>query len=218
MSVEGGLKKESTPTPKALELFELTEDQKQEFRERVARWDGRVRIFMHALDQVLDEPEAGRVVQVLGRVAMSTKDTPPVLMFLEEQVVDTFLDMTNKQMHEDQNTIYAVRTLPQWCYPVLPGEDMPSREQMIEKDDISKMYCIRSVMKLIGTLQDLGVTSVLIGGVRLTIDETGNLNECVGLLINQIEAGSGGNIDVKVSLGTAPLNRNDLRGIRDDLL
>ena len=103
-------------------------------------------------------------------------------------------------------------------YPIVPGRpDNLERNDhggLIKNQETDK-YITDGFMKFINLLNDVGVKKMLIGGTNLEIEKD-QMYKCVGNFIDVLQKLT--DKEIKLSLGTAPLNRNDLKKTHPELL
>ena len=204
-----------------LEMFGLNAEQMEILKGRVKQADGLVRVFVHpmATDQVGENIEnQERVFQFFART-VNSDEAPPVII-LENR---TEMDHWPKDEGEFSEgvislpyDVYVVHTLLHVPYPIVPGK--PIKDEVDSSGrltDESFEYAREGFTKFVEFLDSIGVRKVLVGGTSLVIEHD-YIAKCVGNFINFMDELS--TIDVKLSLGTAPLNRTDLKKLRPDLM
>lgn len=201
----------------AYELYDLDEAQKDELRKRVQESDGLVRVFVHPIVQRKDgEPieNQGRVFEVLGRT-LSSEKSPPVIILENLVSVDIWTGSVGDRSAVAKD-IYIVPTIHDYPYPLVKGKPEPEeRDENGWLKDEDFEYVEQGFSDFVKFLDSVGVRKVLIGGTSLEIRE-GYLTQCVGNFIEYMKKYT--NAELKLSLGTAPINRTDIRDLRPDLI
>ena len=214
-SLESNLKK---PKSEGLEFFNLDAKQKKELASKVSESGGLVRIFIHPIsgwtsDEITENQD--RVTQVLKRTIYSEK-SPPIIILENDHLAEQW-----KKIFENTpppKDIYIVPTIWNFSYPIVPNNpNLPERDEegRLKQNTETDKYITEGFIKLIETLNEAGVKKILLGGTKLEIED-GHLYRCVGNFINMLQDLT--RKEIKLSLGTAPLNRNDLRKSRPDLI
>ncbi len=212
---------ESEGQKMAYELFDLDENQKIELKKRVEESKGLIRIFVHPIGESKSgEPieNQDRVLKIFVRTISSEK-SPPVIVLENFRAIDGWKESFKKtepnsfQLSKD---IYLVPTIFDYPYPAIPGKPVPKkRDENGEIKDEDLDYVEEGFKNFVEYLNDLGVKKVLVGGVNLSIEDD-QLSQCVGNFIQLMKGMS--YKEIKLSLGTAPLNRTDIRNSHPDLL
>ena len=212
---------ESEGQKMAYELFDLDENQKQELRRRVEESKGLIRVFIHPIAELKSgEPieNHDRVLQTLSRTISSEK-SPPVIILENFRAVDGWKEAFRKNETDSlrlAKDIYLVPTIFDYPYPVIPGKPAPEeRDEEDQLKDKDLEYIEEGFRNFIEYLNGLGVKKVLVGGTSLKIID-GHITQCVGNFIQMMNELS--DKDMKLSLGTAPLNRTDVKDSHPDLL
>ena len=218
MGMETALGNIEKSKPKGLELFNLDVRQKIELFSRVAESKGLVRIFIHPISSWTSKEETenqDRVTKILKRTINSEK-SPPIIILENEQLVEHWKKIFEKST--PPRNIYIVPTLWNFPYPIVPGRpDNLERNDhggLIKNQETDK-YITDGFMKFINLLNDVGVKKMLIGGTNLEIEKD-QMYKCVGNFIDVLQKLT--DKEIKLSLGTAPLNRNDLKKTHPELL
>ncbi len=196
-----------------LELFNLTKKQLEELKSKIERFDGLIRIFIHpnANDNGRKIENQDRVYQIMSRTILSN-EAPPIIIMENER--DVWL-WSQSIKETNPNNIYLVPTMLNYPYPVIPGEPRLSKkdeDRILEEKDQPQIEA--NFKKFITILEDLGVKKIFVGGTSLVIID--DITGCVGNFINHMRVFS--KFEIKLSLGTAPLNRTDISEIDTDLL
>lgn len=210
--------KEKVPG-QALELLKLDQDHEDALRVEIERHDGLVRIFIHPLAHEYIRDITGgsienheRVYKILGRT-MTSENSPPIFIFENEQIV-TILWKPIANRLKPPKDFYVIPTLLDYPYPVMTeGLEIPRDGKVLTDEALPLIES--EFKKLIELFLRLGIKKVLVGGTSLEI-RGDQITRCVGNFLNMMRIHS--NIETKLSLGTAPVNREDVRGIQDDLL
>ena len=219
-------KAEEINSDKVLEFENLTQEQKEELKERINEYKGLIRVFIHSASILA--MHKNELQEPLIRVLKSEKSPP--LFFLEEGRFFKALERAIGAANEKgllARPIYGIRTLKNLPYPIMKDKLPPPAEEInskISEENLS--YGTKSTGIFLFNLHELGVRKILIGGSELIIDESGNINKCVGNFIDELDKlkkmgemyPDAPKIDYKVSEITEPKNRSDLKGIRDDLV
>ncbi|MEI8061800.1 MAG: hypothetical protein WCG97_00685 [bacterium] len=219
---------ESTPTEtvnkeneksSAYELFSLDESQKEVLRKRVEEHDGLIRVFIHPIATPSDgyqEDDKSRVQGILTRT-ISSPNSPPILVFENSKFINVWKTIwEEKNMKQD---LYLVPTMYDYPYPLVPGkpepEDKDANGHFLDKD---WSYVKEGMVAFTNAIVDIGVKKVLVGGTSLEIKDD-ILNRCVGNFIRFMKVGAEDTkIEIKLSEGTAPLRRSDLRDTYPELI
>ena len=154
-----------------------------------------------------------RVSQIFKRTIFSEQSSP-IIIFENGIFVNRWKEVLQEaNMPKD---IYLVPTIFNYPHPVVPG-----KPEITEKDEKGQLknesfpYVEEGFKLFVESLNEVGVKKVLIGGTKLEITE-GEISRCVGNFIRLFKNYS--NIETKLSLGTAPLNRNDVRESHPELI
>ncbi len=215
--MEGGPTKEKREYPHILDLFDLKEDQAQELYDRIERWKGTIRVFIHPETMNLNSEKNS---DILCRLLFSEKDTPPVIMFNDERYADIYESTVGENSNRFTNDLYTVHTLPNYPYPVINDsrlvkpnlEDRPGGILA----DADSLYVHETMSRLVNCMKVLGVKKIFVGGRDLD-NVKGDINRCVGNFIRYMKELS--DIEVKVSLATeGDISREDLRKSFPELL
>jgi hypothetical protein len=219
MSIESGATTEQKKEEKVLELFDLSEQQKSKLRDEVKKHKGLVRVFIHPVAKLKSGKEIEnkeRVSDILGRTILSEK-TPPIIVFENAGAIEGWKKSIEKHAQITKN-IYIVSTILDYPYPIVPGKPEPSERDengyLQDKDDD---YIEEGVTMFIEFLKDAGVKKIMVGGTNLEVIDD-KLNRCVGNFIRAMKYIDNHEIDIKLSLGTAPLNKQEIKKIRPDLV
>jgi hypothetical protein len=219
---------ESVPIEKTVEnpergssydLLTLDEEKKVELRKRVEDHAGLVRVFIHPIavpGSGYPEDDKARVRGILTRTLMSPS-SPPIIVFENSK----FTEVWEKIWKERKLTqdVYLVPTMFDYPYPLVPGKPEPESKDVnghfLDKD---WSYVKEGIVAFTNALVDLGVKKVLVGGTSLEIQDD-ILNRCVGNFIRFIQVGAEDTkIEIKLSEGTAPLRRSDVRDSYPELI
>ena len=222
---------EATPTPpqpiphtenlenesRVFDFLEMSGDQYKKFKKEVEEHDGLVRVFIHPISAPkgdYQEENYPKVLDVLGR-NIKSKVSPPVIIFEETFNMGLWKEKLEQRMPLP-NDLYVIPTMRDYPYPIIPGKPAPTRRDAEGKcltEDFP--YVEEGMTMFINTCKNAGVKKILIGGTNLEIIND-QLNRCVGNFINILKNYS--EFELKVSMGTAPLNRNDLRDSNPELV
>ncbi|KKQ04026.1 MAG: hypothetical protein US18_C0021G0004 [Parcubacteria group bacterium GW2011_GWB1_36_5] len=194
------------------DLFELTSKEKQALQERIEKWQGLVRIFVHPMyekwrgneSEYINDPDNQKLVQieeVLSKLlAMPENKTPPIVI-MEERVFIKELEKWLKENSQgsSQEGVYFVKT----C-----RDDPTPKLRKITTDPWKLLTEI---------LRGLGVRKILIGGMQLGVlwhkkDWTQKdpfLERCVGIAISHLSKDKGGEFEVELSALTHPTNERE---------
>jgi len=217
MSIESPEKTiEQKKEEKVFELFDLNEQQKLELKEEIEKHKGLVRVFIHPIaklksGKILKNKE--RVHDILSRTIFSEK-APPIVVFENAGAIEGWKKSIEKHTQITKN-IYIVSTIPDYPYPIVPGKPEPIKDKDGSLQDKDDNYIEEGVIMFIKFLKDMGVEKILVGGTSLEIIHD-QLNRCVGNFIRAMK--DYGDIDIKLSLGTAPDNKQEIKKSRPDLV
>jgi len=218
-SREQGTVAEQKKEDSTLELFNLTEEQKSELKLRVEEHKGLVRIFIHPMvvESKNGEPLKNneRVFAILARTIFSEK-APPIIILENGIAIESWKLGIEKLSHKIPQKIYLVPTMHDYPYPIVPGKPEPlERDEggRLQKKDFD--YVDEGSKTFVKFLNDLGVKKIMIGGTSLKILDN-RLNLCVGNFIEFMKYHS--DIELKLSLGTAPMNKSEIKQSRPDLI
>ncbi|MEI6480605.1 MAG: hypothetical protein WCO12_03755 [bacterium] len=218
---------EKNPEEKVLDFANLNHEQVQNLKDEIRSHDGLVRVFIHA-DWYTDEYEK-RIKYPIMRLLRS-KNSPPVFFFEDVRYfedVKKLFEIFDGDEGFLAKPVYLVKTMQRLPYPIMDGVPLPKTETSDSSiSDESVEYGYQSLSRFFIVLHVLGVKKILVGGNELIIDDTNDVNKCVGNFIKVLdslrEVGEREvdfpKIDYKVSEMTGPKNRSDLRGLRNDLL
>ena len=218
---------EKSPEEKILVFENLDEKQVQTLKEEIQKSNGLVRVFIHA-DWITDEYEK-RIKDPMFRLLQSEK-SPPIFFFEDVrdfEDVKKVLELFNRKMSLLAKPVYLVPTLVRVPYPIMEEIPLPKTEapESLTKEE-SIEYGHKSLGRFLFILHVFGVRKILVGGNELIIDDSGDVNKCVGNFVKYLdvlrelseEHSDFPKIDVRVSEMTGPKSRSDLRGVRDDLI
>ncbi len=204
MKPESQPKMEAEKSGKFLELYKLERAEMEKLQERIRESDGFIRVFMHVLSYIdpanLQHPNEMKTLLVAGGV-MRSENQQPIFLFENEFRVQEVINLLNQQGGLLKDT-YIIPTLNGWGYPVIPNN--------LENRDANE-YKQKAGIFFAKLLTDLGVTKIMAGGKELEVKDE-QLENCLGNFIRFIQNYS--EIEVKLSLGSSPLNRNS-EEIRD---
>jgi len=170
-------------------FFELTNEQVDSIKDRVAAFKGHARIVVHPyagefpFGMIPEErrirPEKEEAINraLLRWADASVEDSPPILIFEEEDRIDDLMTRLEKQT-ELNNQFYIVPTFSMWSdIKLSPGEQIGKADHW--GDAIKK-------------LKGLGVTNIIVGGKYLSVVDSPNhesgrvLSACVGNVLNRL--------------------------------
>jgi len=197
--------------PSALELFDLNIKQKIDLSARVLESKGLIRIFIHPISEWTSEKPVenqNRVTKILKSTVYSEK-SPPIFILENGDLLQYWKKIFKE--NTPPKDIYLVPTMWNFSYPLVPGIPEPTEEDEnghLKKTPETDKYIIDGFNNLVNLLNQAGVKQILIGGTKLEIKD-GELYRCVGVFLKILKDIT--NSKIKLSLGTAPLNRNDLR-------
>ncbi len=207
--------KQTTPEyehePRILDFFNLNEEDVSKLQERIKQSDGLVRIFIHPLDNV---ENSSRVREILVATLFSEK-APPIIIFEYEKAKEIWTRVFENGEHKMPNDAYMIPTIANYPYPKLEDRPEPERDSKGWLKDESLAYVEEGIEKFISELEKLGAKKLLVGGTSLEIRKN-TLTRCVGNFIGFMKMHS--DFELKVSSGTAPLNREDMRENYPDLV
>ncbi len=194
-------------------LLELTLEEKRALKERVEKWQGLVRIFVHPMyekwrgheQEYVNDPENIKLVQierVLSKLlAMGEDKTPPTIIMEEEKYTNKLATwLKNNPNGSSQDMVYFIKTLT----------DNPAPK--IETKNKTQSWKILS-----RALKEIGVKKILIGGMQLEVsyhkkDWTNKdpfLARCVGIAMSYLSKEKAGEFEVELSALTAPTNERN---------
>jgi hypothetical protein len=197
--------------PAGLELFNLSVEQEMELFSRVSESKGLVRIFIHPISDWISGEETknqDRVTKILKRTINSEK-SPPIIILENGELIKCWKEIFEKMTLP--NDIYLVPTMWNFSYPLVPGKKYllkRDEEGRLKKNKETDEYIMEGFINFVKSLNKVGVKKMLIGGTNLEIKD-GEIYRCVGSFLNILKKIT--NKEIKLSLGTAPLNRNDLK-------
>jgi len=202
-----------------LELFNLNQEQKLELEKRLKENKGLVRIFVHPISALMDDriiEGQERVSTILVKTIFSEK-SPPIIILEDLIKKEVWKKGMKERMKENSkmppNEIYLVPTLSRYPFPIVLGRQEPSSErEWLEEDN---GYIEEGMTKFVSFLNDVGVKKIIVGGAELEIFND-NLDRCVGNFIRFMKHYS--DIEMKLSLGTIPINKNDIKQTNPDLI
>jgi len=137
-----------------LDIFEMTDDEKKELKERIAQWEGTLRVFVHPFfikhgyaEQTHHHfPGQERTGTMVKRIVAKEADqTPPVLILQEAKTIKRLAE----ELEEASQVILIARTV----------DNDPDLEYGRDFEDLKKLFV------------ELGVKRLLVGGQFLYIDE-----------------------------------------------
>jgi len=197
------------------ELFNLTGEQTLKLRQEIEKHKGLIRVFVHPIVRTVKNHK--RVEDIFSRVVDSTK-APPVIVLDNEDMMGKWKSSINRVGHLLTNKIYLVPTLPDFPSPVIPGKPQPPdrrNEGKMREEDFE--YVHEGIVMLIKLLSGLGVKKIMVGETSLDVLDD-HLNYCVGNFINLIKTIDKGNLELKLSMGTAPKSKTDIQKTRPGLV
>ena len=218
---------EENPKEKVVDFTSLNHEQVQVLKSEIQSYDGLVRVFIHA-DWFTDEYEK-RIKDPMMRLLRS-KNSPPVFFFEDVRYfedVKKIIEIFDGDEGFLAKPVYLVKTMQRLPYPIMEGVPLPKAENSSSSiSDESAEYGYKSLSRFFIILHVLGVKKILVGGNELIIDDSNDVNKCVGNFIKVLDSfreigekeTDFPKIDYKVSEMTGPKNRSDMRGVRDDLL
>lgn len=198
-------------------LLELAPGEKQKLQDRIEKWHGLVRIFVHPMyekwrgneEQYLKDPDKIKLVQIervlAELLAMPEEKTPPIIIMEETAYASKVQEwLRDNPAGSSQNGVYFVKTCPNNSTP-----------QLTDKEELTDEEKRAAWDKLIETLDDCGVKKILIGGMQLELgpygindwgecapDWTGKdpyMSRCVGIAISYLSKDKAGKFDVELS-------------------
>lgn len=227
--IEQENKAEEIKSEKVLDFENLDENQIQALKNEIEKHEGLIRVFIHT-DWFTDVYEE-RIKKPMIRTLRS-ENSPPIFFLEDTHDLDDIkkvFGILNSDGKLLAKPVYLVETMRHLPYPIM--QDAPPPE--VSDDDGSKIvsdenlkYGHKSTGRFLFMLHVLGVKKILVGGNELIIDNSKNINKCVGNFVKILDDlrdirkkyPDMPEIDYKVSEFTGPKNRGDLRGIRDDLV
>lgn len=220
-------KSEEIKSDKVLDFENLNKEQVQVLKDEIEKHKGLIRVFIHT-DWYTDQYE-DRIKLPLFRTFKSEKSPP--IFFLEDtrdfELVKKVIGLLDSDNDLLSKPIYLVETMRHLPFPIMKGVPLPEPDKdNVEVSKENLVYGNKSTGRFLFMLHNLGVKKILVGGNELIIDDSGNINKCVGNFIAELDMlkkmgeiyPDAPKIDYKVSEMTGPKNRSDLKGIRDDLI
>ena len=200
----------------AYELYKLSDEQKEELKDRIKKFDGLIRVFVHPLAVRADDKPIenhDRVLKILGRT-LSSENAPPIIVLENSSRIEEW-----KESRGDKSSVahdvYVVPTIRDYPYPLIDGKSEPSKDDSGCLRDEDFTYVEEGFKNFVEFLNSIGVKKVLVGGTSLEIRED-HITRCVGIFIQFMKQYS--DAELKMSLGTAPTNRTDIKAIHPELL
>ncbi|MEK7539116.1 MAG: hypothetical protein AAB595_00525 [Patescibacteria group bacterium] len=190
------------------DFFNLDASETERLKNRVEKWHGLVRIFVHPMyekwrgneEQYANDPKEVKLVQieqVLAKLlAMPKEKTPPIIIMEEAVYVSKLQGWLKENLAGlSQGGVYFVKTIPNSPTPQLEGEN--NREVWD---------------KLIKALDDCGVKKILMGGMRLEVSSYKHdwtlknpyVSRCVGIALSYLSKDKAGKFEVELSGLTDP--------------
>lgn len=194
-----------------LNFLELSEYQKEIFRQRIKKNQGLVRIFIHPYYEhvaswVRESKHPTKIESIhliIQRILALPDDRTPPILFFEEYHRLSILDDIIRSMKIVQNTSYIVPTYISMSEPKHTPLDDSEGKQSSEK---------RNWQVVVNKLKALGVTKILIGGMYLFIAKNGTtiMNKfggCAGSAINRLFE----DFDIEISSRVFPEDRKNAK-------
>ncbi|MFA7253149.1 MAG: hypothetical protein WC107_01175 [Patescibacteria group bacterium] len=171
---------ETQPKQRTHDLLNLSSGEEIEFNERVAMFNGQVRVFVHPFYWLSREPvdedtknseiEALEVIKFLFKLFETDKDKfPPTIVMDEYAAADEVKDIYDRKVPDDRS-IYTVETLV--------NESMPAvtRPEGFDEDEIEafiQKHFHEYWQKMIDVLKKAGVKKIIISGMDLELTKIG---------------------------------------------
>lgn len=225
MSIEsrsGDLNKEKVERG-TIRFNEMNELELEAFSKLVEKSRGVVRIFIHPRNYVGGSTYQEETAEFNGRpIALAEKplnmlmavatneNAPPIIIFENKSLFADTEEIFNREeiVSNLSHPLYLIQTLDNYPYIKLKDRDEPERDATGTIVGDYEVYLKEGMVSLIERLKSLGVKKVLVGGTDLEINEEG-LDKCVGNFISTFKYLS--DIELKVSAGTIPQGRDELR-------
>lgn len=212
--------------PNIINVVSMSDDERSTLRQRIKSFDGKIRIFIHpfyeenrngvcfsehkelGLYPYIDIIKTG-MTRILSK---KSKNTPPVFIFEELDKIEETAKKIAKMNKESGNTTYFV-----------PTQNNSSEPKFTNENVFDAGHYEETWKKVVEFFKGIETRKILIGGMRLTIEYTGQpgkelkgtmLNEicfsrCVGSAIELLAK----SFEIEVSNLTHPHNRLDLLNI-----
>lgn len=176
---------------KFVNIFELKDKEISLLRQRIEKWDGLVRIFIHPYYYTLGKKETYINDEVTKKFALidtgirkmlslPTEKTLPIIIFEEWSKIKKLKKRLSKKLF---NTAYIVPTYIGTSEPKILGQDRTFRSDLKSNKEISWNGIIEN-------LTMLGVKKILIGGMyfkSLKSAEGIEFYECVGEAVEYLD-------------------------------
>lgn len=207
---------EAAPKEPILDILNLNMEEQDSLRQRIKKYDGLVRIFVHPLfdkwrgneheyiSKQRPHPYAKirEIEEVLANLAsMETEDTPPIIIFEEQKYsYELYQWLKHGMPKEAHNELYLVETHTKSSDPIMAvkGEG-------------------QGWNKLTTLFQGLGVKKILLGGTQLNLIDAKTriiYNNCVGNLFEHLAKEKGGEFAIELSSLTYPRSRQDVLDLK----
>lgn len=187
-----------------LNIFNLTEVEKEILKNRIEAWNGLVRIFVHPMyekwrgheDVYKNDPQYSKLVEIeegLAKILSKPEaETPPVIIMEEANFISQLKDwLENKSDGVLQTETYFVETQPNNPTPNMSGSNQESWESFIT------------------LLQDLGVKKIILAGMQFLVDTSGRridwtdkdpfVGKCIGWALSYLSKDKAGPFEVELS-------------------
>lgn len=190
----------------AVEMFSLSEEERTVLKDRIQKYDGLVRIFVHPYFE-REEP-ADRLLATSGPRIQNLEDgvarllerlsrETPALIFMEERF--RVRDLLKELKEVAKNRVYVVPTMRDQSVPLPFGEPEAYTTEAFEK-------CWRRFSDL---MHSLGVKKIILGGMYFTYDIKG-LRHCAGSAARSLE----NDFEIEISGMSYPHGRREYSGYK----
>ncbi|HYC34299.1 MAG TPA: hypothetical protein VEC13_01050, partial [Candidatus Paceibacterota bacterium] len=172
-------KKENIPEHSFYDFFNLSEEQFIQLKQKVAEWNGLIRLFVHPTESV-EYTDRKKIIDLFFNLIHRSKDkTPPVVVFEETgEWSDLLKEIIDEQVpKEDSNLPYMIETIERHPFPV--DEEYPELTHKrgslavpgTSNFDRERDYLVKVMANLASHFMALGVKKILIGGNNLVYSE-----------------------------------------------
>jgi hypothetical protein len=168
------------PALRIRDLLTLSEEQKNEFRNRVQQFNGVIQItihpFFHEQVEVYVQPgveSAGATTQAISDklnklLKLPVDKTPPVIIFESYQHIADLPGKLDSTLQESNNIAYTVTTRINDATPVNDEANIQQGNYSEENKRLDLDEEKRRWENLSNILLDLGVKNIILGGQQLT--------------------------------------------------
>lgn len=165
-------RKEKFPTNSSRRIFELSEDEEKNLKEKTKQHNGLIRIFVHPNfdPHIKKDPNKSQQMNIaFQKILNSPSKKPPIFIMdsvkeadcsflynkkqFPDETIDKYIENSSGTEYESHDGVIIIPTEPYRPVPLLPGA---------RNDE-------EAFAKLINKLKSLGIKKILIGGTELMV-------------------------------------------------